>query len=255
MTSPKMGTRSSAPQNKADEVSANEAPISQARPCDHSSTSTEWLHSRPSAKRRHSKSPTPQPRAPPSRNRTSPRESSGPMSASQTGAVACDMKHSTADSNNQASEKKQLMDENTAMLDRVAGPRTPPNRPRVLTENGLLTSLLVLENSPLDQGVSKRHRNPPNEETIFGDWLPAHRPRVDTSSDLGPRHQHWDDSPSDRRIRKRPRDPPEEEVGFGDWLPGHRPHVNTSSDLGPRHGHQEGESVGSPNRPPQPWEL
>lgn len=177
------------------------------------------------------------------------------ISASQTGAVADDIKHSSAGRSDLISEQRDLMDENTATLGRFAGPQTPANRPRLLTENGLLTSLLVLEDSPLDHRVSERPRKPSKEGTILGAWSPGRGPHVNISSSLGPRHERWEASPSDRRIRRRPRDPPKEGTRFGDWLPGHGPQVDNDLSLAAVHDGQEDERVDSRNRPPRPWEL
>lgn len=255
MTLPKRNTRTSALQHLGDETSGNKAEMSQARPTDDSSSSTESLPTKRGSKRRKSEGPTPQPQMARNRCRTVPRNSKGPISALRTGAVADGVKENSADHTDLASEQRQLFDENTAVIGRFADPQTPPNRPRLLTENGYLTIVPVSEGSPSDQDTSQRTRDPSKEGMTFGDWLPGHRPRADDSPSLGPRHQRQDGSPSNRKIRQRPRGSRREAIDFGDWLPGQRPQTNNASCLGPRHDHQENESVGAPNRRPRPWEL
>jgi len=98
-------------------------------------------------------------------------------------------------------EQRRLMNENAAPLDRFANPRTPPNPPRILTENGLLTHLPTYADSS-EKGTS--HRLSPN--VIFGDWLPGHGPQANNSQSPipGSRQDDEDDgfvSPAQMLVR------------------------------------------------------
>lgn len=113
------------------------------------------------------------------------------------------------------------MDENVAALDRFVGPQTPPNRPWFLTEDGLLMTLPVYDDSPLDS--LDQDRSEPTSDQLekcsrFGDWLPGHEPWVNSPSVLGPRHERREASPSDRIIWRRRRGTLAEETGFGNRL-------------------------------------
>lgn len=288
MTSPILNTQASALQEHGDETSKNKLKIVQPGPDQSSTPSSETPPNRHSLKRKHSGNQSPQPRLALSRLMASPRESQEWILVAQADAVADNAKLGSAEENDLSSEQSLLMDENIATLGRFSDPKTPPNRPWLLTEDGLLMSLPAFEDSESEQDLAERRGDPLKEELGFGDWLPGHGPWVSSPSALGPRHERREASPSDRIIRRRRGGTLGEEFGFGNRLLGHPQVCNPLSlvsgqddqrevqvaammkwdwptgslerqDARPaetqRSERVEGEVFGSSSRPTRPWEL
>ncbi len=291
MTSPTSSTEAFNLRNKGDETARTVAEIAWSGPGKSLTPSTETPPHRASLKRTHSKSPTPKPRLIRSRLGTSQRDLQSPISAAQKGSVAENTTDAPAEDYDLANEQRHLMDKNNESLGRILDPQTPPNRPWLLTEDGLLMTLPVYDESPLDsldQDHSELRSDLLEEDSEFGGWLPGHGPRVGSPSVLGPRHERPEPSPSDRIIWRRRRGTIEGEFRFGDRLlrqsqvcdalslvSGHddqreaevasmmewdwRTGSLESRDARPAETQTsewvEGEVVGSSSRPTRPWEL